>query len=113
MPEQPALDAGPLDALGDGQARRIVTGSHRICVVRIGDDVYAIGDTCSHADVSLSEGEIWSDACEIECPKHGSAFSLRTGEPQSLPATRSVPVFPTAVVDGRIRITVPSDEELR
>jgi len=90
-----------------------VTGPHRICLVRIGGEVYAIGDTCSHADVSLSEGEIWADACEIECPKHGSSFSLRTGEPQSLPATRSVPVFPTTVVDGRIRITVPTAEELR
>ncbi len=113
MPEQPELDAGPLDAVPDGQARRLVTGSHRICLVRIGDEVYAIGDTCSHADVSLSEGEIWTDTCEIECPKHGSSFSLRTGVPQSLPATQSVPVFPTTVVDGRIRITVPSSEELR
>ena len=45
-------------------------------VVRIGDDFYAIGDTCSHADYSLSEGDVWEDEREIECPKHGSTFSL-------------------------------------
>ena len=63
------------------------------CVVRIGDDFYAIGDECSHADYSLSEGDVWDDECEIECPKHGSTFSLRTGEPQTLPATQPVPVY--------------------
>ena len=44
--------------------------------MRIDDDVYAIGDMCSHANVSLSEGEVWCDEREIECPKHGSTFSL-------------------------------------
>ena len=59
--------------------------------MRIGDDFYAIGDTCSHADFSLSEGDVWDDEREIECPKHGSTFSLVTGEPQTLPATQPVP----------------------
>ena len=40
---------------------------------------------CSHEDYSLAEGEVWEDECEIECPKHGSTFSLTTGEPQTLP----------------------------
>ena len=62
-------------------------------LVRIGDDVYAIGDTCSHANVSLSEGEVLADDREIECWKHGSTFSLLTGEPQTLPATQPVPVY--------------------
>jgi 3-phenylpropionate/trans-cinnamate dioxygenase ferredoxin subunit len=75
-----------------------------VAVVRIGDDVYAIGDTCSHANVSLSEGELWCDSKEIECWKHGSTFSLLTGEPQTLPATQPVPVYVARVVDGMIEI---------
>ena len=59
-----------------GTAKRFDVGKHRICLVRIGDDFYAIGDRCSHADFSLSEGEIWPDEREIECWKHGSTFSL-------------------------------------
>lgn len=74
-------------------ARRFVVNGKPIAVVRIIDDLYAIGDTCSHAEVSLSEGTVWADECELECWKHGSAFSLRTGEPQSFPATRPVPVY--------------------
>ena len=79
--------------LKSGEARRFDVGEHRIALVRIGDDFYAIGDRCSHADFSLSEGEVLVDDYEIECWKHGSAFDLKTGEPQSLPATKPVPVY--------------------
>ena len=71
--------------------RRVVVDGVAVAVVRIDDDVYAIGDVCSHANVSLSEGEVWCDEREIECPKHGSTFSLETGEPVTLPATQPVP----------------------
>ena len=76
-------------------------------VVRIGDDFYAIGDTCSHADFSLSEGDVWADELEIECPKHGSTFSLTTGEPQTLPATQPVPVYEVVVDGDDVKVVVP------
>ena len=88
-----------VDDVAPNTARRFDVGRWRICLVRIGDDFYAIGDRCSHADYSLSEGEIWPDEKEIECWKHGSTFSLETGEPQSLPATMPVPVY-TVRVEG-------------
>jgi 3-phenylpropionate/trans-cinnamate dioxygenase ferredoxin component len=88
-----------VDDLPPGTARRFDVGKARVCLVRLGDDFYAIGDRCSHADYSLSEGEIWPDDKEIECWKHGSTFSLLTGEPQSLPATQPVPVY-TVRVEG-------------
>ena len=98
-----------LCAVGDvepGTAKRFDADGHRIALVRIEDDVYAIGDVCSHQDVSLSEGEVLPDDKAIECWKHGSAFSLVTGEPESLPATRPVPVYDARVVDGEIEVTV-------
>lgn len=49
---------------------------------------YALDDTCSHEEASLAEG--WIEGCEVECPLHATRFSLRTGEPLSLPATRPV-----------------------
>ena len=90
------------DELIDGEARRFDVERHRLCVVRIGQDVYVIGDTCSHADVSLSGGEV--EDCAIECPKHGSAFDLRTGAALSLPAVRPVPTYEASVVDGDVRV---------
>lgn len=98
---------GPLVDLPDGTARRVEVGEHALAVVRIGDDVYAIGDRCSHQDFSLSEGEVLCDDKQIECWKHGSAFSLETGEPESLPATKPVPVYEARVVDGQIEVVVP------
>ena len=93
-----------LDELAPNSARRFDVGGRAVAIVRIGDDVYAIGDTCTHADVSLSEGELFCDTKEIECWKHGCTFSLETGEPQTLPATQPVPVYVARVVDGEVEI---------
>ena len=92
--------------LEPGSARRFDLDGHRIALVRIGDDFYAIGDRCSHADFSLAEGEIWPDEKEIECWKHGSTFSLVTGEPQSLPATMPVPVYDVRVEGDDVLVQV-------
>ena len=97
---------GRLEDLAPGTARQVVIGDRRIAVVRIDDDVYAIGDICSHQDISLSEGEVLGDDKQIECWKHGSAFSLVDGQPESLPATKPVPVYDVRVVDGEIEVTV-------
>jgi len=99
-----AVDVGALDEFAVGAARRVDVAGRKVAVVRIGDDVYAIGDTCSHADVSLSEGLVWCDEKQIECVRHGSAFSLETGLPDTLPATQPVPVFVARVEGGRILI---------
>lgn len=82
-----------VDDIPAGEARRFVVNGNPIAVVRIGEDFYALGDICSHQHISLSEGEVHTDTRELECWKHGSAFSLESGAPNSLPATRAVPVF--------------------
>ena len=72
--------------------------------MRIGDDFYAVDDECSHEDYSLSEGEVWAEECEIECPRHGSTFDLRTGRPARCrppspsPSTRSWSTATTVAV---------------
>lgn len=98
------VNIGALDGLSQGQGVRVEIGSDTIAVFRIGDDVYAIGDRCSHAQASLSEGEVFDH--DVECPRHGSEFSLETGVPHSLPATVPVPVFETKVEDGSVLVRV-------
>jgi len=88
-------------------ARRFDVGRHRIALIRIGDDFYAIGDRCTHADYSLSEGEVYPAEKEIECWKHGSTFSLTDGQPQSLPAVKPVPVYHVEVEDGDVWVVLP------
>ncbi|HUR22917.1 MAG TPA: non-heme iron oxygenase ferredoxin subunit [Acidimicrobiales bacterium] len=93
--------------LASGEARRFDIDGHCIALVRIDDDFYAIGDRCSHADFSLSDGEVISEDREIECWKHGSTFSLVDGEPQSLPATKPVPVYKLSVADDDVTVQLP------
>ena len=96
-----------IDDVPSGCARRFDVDGHCLAVVRIGDDWYVIGDTCSHADFSLSQGDVWEDDRTIECPQHGATFSLETGEPCTLPATRPVPTYEVRV-DGRdVVVKVP------
>ncbi len=90
-----------------GQARAFAIGRHKICVVRIDDDWYALGDTCTHQKISLAEGEVDPETLQIECWKHGSCFSLVTGEPSSLPATRPEPVYAVCVQGDDVMVEVP------
>lgn len=86
-----------LSALTDSIPHRVDVDGVPVTLVKIGDEVHAVHDTCSHQEYSLSEGIVWD--CAIECALHGSMFDLRTGAPSSLPATTPVPVF-AAQIDG-------------
>jgi len=80
------------------EARRVeVDGVAIALVLDSSGEVHAIGDVCTHGDISLSEGFV--DGESLECWAHGSAFSLRTGKPLNLPAYEPVPVF-AVTVDG-------------
>lgn len=95
------------EELPAGTSRRFDVDGHRLAVVRIGDDVYVIGDRCSHADYSLAEGEIDEDDMTLECWKHGSTFSLKTGEPTCLPAMKPVATYEAELVGEEIQVVLP------
>jgi nitrite reductase/ring-hydroxylating ferredoxin subunit len=93
------------------QPRRLVIEGVPVAVVRTGDAVHAVGDVCSHAEVSLSEGEV-SD-CTIECWLHGSRFDLRTGEPSGPPAFDPIPTYSVQIEgqgdDAVVLVAVPEE----
>jgi 3-phenylpropionate/trans-cinnamate dioxygenase ferredoxin component len=93
--------------MGSGEARRFDVEGHRIAVVRVGDEFHAIGDRCSHANYSLSAGEVHVEDCHLECFKHGSRFSLLTGEPDVFPATQPVPVYGIELDGDDVRVVIP------
>ncbi len=85
-----------LDDLPEAGAIQVIIGGEMIAVVRDDfGDIHAISDMCTHATVSLSEGEV--EDCTIECWLHGSRFDLRTGEPTGLPAITPVDVYPVTI----------------
>ena len=85
-----------LGELADQSAMSVLVGTERICLARVGDEVFALRDVCSHAEVALSEGVVEPDAT-ISCWLHGSRFDLRTGEPDEPPAWEPVDTFPTRI----------------
>jgi 3-phenylpropionate/trans-cinnamate dioxygenase ferredoxin component len=96
----------PLSELADGSVSAVDVDGVNVALIRIGDDVYALANRCSHANVELSDGEVRVDEMVLECPKHGSAFSVLDGSPDSLPATRPVAVYGASVIDGVVHVHV-------
>lgn len=104
MNEPDSVEVCAVDDLVLGEARRFVIDGTPVCLVRVQDGFRAIFDVCSHEDYALSDGEVELDECLIECAKHGSMFSLETGEPMSFPATQPVPVYAVEIRNNRVRV---------
>ncbi|MFE9422042.1 bifunctional 3-phenylpropionate/cinnamic acid dioxygenase ferredoxin subunit [Kitasatospora sp. NPDC006697] len=96
-----------LSELAEDTPRRIEVAGVPVSVVRTEGEVFAINDICSHANVSLSEGEV--EDCRIECWLHGSSFDLRTGKPSGPPATRPVPVYPVKIEGDDVLVSVTQE----
>lgn len=85
------------EELAPGTKTRVDVGGTPVAVFNIAGNFYALADTCTHEEASLSEGEVEEDDLEVECPKHGAAFALDTGEVRAMPATKPVATFATSV----------------
>jgi len=95
-----------LTDLEEATPRRIEIEGKKLSIVLLNERIYALDDTCSHEDVSLSEGEVDIDECALECWKHGSLFSLETGEALSLPATKSVKTYEVRSIDNDVVLVI-------
>jgi len=101
------IDVAPLGEFGPGSVRIVQLGWTSIGVYNCGGSLYALEDRCSHDDGPLCEGDWDEDLCRVVCPRHGSAFDLRTGAPLSLPAFEPVETFGVVVEDGVVKVEVP------
>lgn len=98
-----AVEVATLGELSPNEAKRVEVDGIAIAIVCDSDGtIHAIGDRCTHGEVSLSEGFV--EDCTIECWAHGAKFDLRTGEPLSLPAYEPVPVFQVVISDGVVLV---------
>ncbi len=93
-----------LSDLADDTPKAVEIAGEPVCLVKSGGEVFAIRDVCSHAEVALSEGEVYDHT--IECWLHGSCFDLRTGQPTGLPATEPVPVYPVKTEGDDVYVAI-------
>ena len=94
------------DEIEDGTIHEFVVGGEEIAVVRCEGELYAITNICSHEYAHLSEGELDTDDCVIECPLHGARFDLASGRVRALPATEPIRTYEVRVVDGRVEVGI-------
>ncbi len=93
-----------LSDIAEESALQVEVEGDPVCIARSGGEVFAVDDICSHAEVSLSEGDV--EDGRVECWLHGSRFDLRTGKATSLPATEPIAVFPVKVEGDEVLVDV-------
>ena len=91
------------DSLVSGKPVAIEVDGVAVCLTRVGDEVFAVEDTCTHSEASLSEGEV--SGTKIECWLHGAEFDLRTGEALTPPATSALKTFKVEVNGNQVVVT--------
>jgi 3-phenylpropionate/trans-cinnamate dioxygenase ferredoxin component len=78
-----------------------------VCLIRTGGEIFALRDVCSHAEVPLSEGEVYDHT--VECWLHGSCFDVRTGAPTGPPASEAVPVYPVKIDGDDVYVAISKE----
>ncbi len=96
---------GTVDEFTELEPKQVVCAVGTLCVIRTADGFRALDDTCTHATMSLSDGDYYDDTDEIECPLHQSTFDCRTGEPTLPPATEPVAAYAVSVDGDNVVIT--------
>ncbi|MFB9376877.1 bifunctional 3-phenylpropionate/cinnamic acid dioxygenase ferredoxin subunit [Kineococcus gynurae] len=103
-PDEPFdVIACPVAALPPGGVN-VLDLPRPVSVFNVDGDLFAIDDTCTHAEASLAEG--WVEDCAVECPLHAATFDLRTGQPSGPPAIRPVRTHAVEIVDGQVVVHV-------
>jgi 3-phenylpropionate/trans-cinnamate dioxygenase ferredoxin subunit len=91
-----------LTDIEEGGAIRVEVDGEPVALFNVGGRIYAIGETCTHEEASLSEGYVEGKA--VECPRHGARFDLKTGQALTLPATMPARVYEVKVEGGEVFI---------
>ena len=100
------IDVAPIEDMPEGSALRVDVNGTPVAVFHAGGEYYAIGDTCTHEEWSLSEGELVDDHT-VECALHGAQFDLRTGQAICLPATGNAGVYEVVIEGGMVKVRAP------
>ncbi len=94
-------EVAKVDDLAPGQMMYVEVGEDPVVLINLDGEFFALSDICTHQDASLSDGEIVGD--EIECPLHGGAFEIRTGQPASFPVVVPVETYKVRVIGETVQ----------
>lgn len=99
------------DDLAPGRSRVFEACGVRLAAARSGDAVFVLEDRCSHDDGALGDGALGgATGDEIECPRHGARFDVRTGRATRMPAATPIRTYTAKIVGGDVLVDLPEDE---
>lgn len=103
------IDVCAASDLAEGEPRVVYTDDYAIAVFRVGEDVYAVEDVCTHDGGELAGGDV--EGCEVICPRHGARFDLRTGAALTPPAYEPISTFPVRIQGDAVQVgSEPADD---
>jgi 3-phenylpropionate/trans-cinnamate dioxygenase ferredoxin subunit len=100
--------AARLEDVPAGRSCRVTIGGTGVLLCRVGDDVFAVADVCTHDRGPLGEGRL--RGYTIECPRHGARFDVRDGKVLAKPAIRPIRSFPVRVDGGEVLVREPLED---
>ena len=98
------LKAARVEDVAPGRVVVVEVGDEDVALCNVGGEIYAVANVCTHDDGPLGEGYLLGD--EIECPRHGARFDVRSGEVKSLPAIVPIPTFAVKIIGDDILVDV-------
>ena len=98
------VKVGKMSDVPPGTAKVFEVGDRAVAVCNVNGELYAVDDVCTHDEGSLDQGDL--DGYELECPRHGARFDVRTGKVQALPAVVPIDTFKVRIEGGDIEIEV-------
>ena len=108
MPDPAFVTVAHVADLNPGEMMYVEVGDEPVCLINLDGEYHALNDVCTHQDASLSDGTI--DGDEIECPLHGGAFNIRTGEPTSFPVVVPIETYRVRIVGDEVQVSLaPTD----
>lgn len=100
------VSVATVDEVPDCGMKQVLVNGELVGLYRVGDDVYALSDVCSHEEAYLTEGDFECEDLEVECPRHGSRFNIATGEVRILPATKPIDTYEVKI-EGNLILVGP------
>ncbi len=101
------VEIAPASELPNGERLFVDIGSKPIVIFNIANQLFAIGDVCTHDDGPLGDGAL--EGNNIVCPRHGAEFDVRTGQAMQMPAVIDIPAYPVQVREGNIFVGIPKE----
>ena len=101
------IEIAPVSELPNGERLFVEIADKPIVIFNIADQIFAIGDVCTHDNGPLGDGDL--EGHEIVCPRHGAKFDVRTGKATQMPAVEDIPAYPVQVRDGNIFVGMPKE----